>query len=166
MTEMEVKRSWRMAPVWMKLLLAASLLGNAAVAGIAGGWMARDDERWPDEPGLSRQQARILHMVPEPRREMAREILLARADEIEAARAEMRAAHEATIAAIRAEPFSPERLEAATAARMAAGRKVFGTAYEQLGEIVAQLSAAERAELAENLDERYQRWMERRGRSR
>jgi len=153
--------SWKRAPRWMKLLLVLSLLGNAAVVGMVGGWMMHH-RGGPDEPGLSRQQARILHMVPEPKREAARAILMSRQDEIAAARAAMRDAQEEMVAAIRAEPFSTERLTAALAARRAASGQVWGIGYAQIAEIAADLDAAERAELADRMEERYRRWMERR----
>lgn len=161
MSETAERASWKHAPGWMKLLLVVSLVGNAAVLGIVGGWKMRHGA--PEEPGLSRQQARILHMVPDARREAARAILLSRQDEIGAARTQMRAAQEEMLAAIRAEPFSAERLAAALAARQSAGGRVWGISYEQLGEIAAGLDAAERAALADRLEERYRRWMERRG---
>jgi uncharacterized membrane protein len=137
------------------------LVANAAVLGIVGGWKMRHHA--PEEPGLSRQQARLLHLVPEPRRDAARAVLLARQDEIGAAQTEMRAAQEELLAAIRAEPFSADRLAAALAARRSASGKVWGIGYEQLGQIAAGLDAADRAALADRMEERYNRWMERRG---
>ncbi|HSF94246.1 MAG TPA: periplasmic heavy metal sensor [Thermohalobaculum sp.] len=157
------KISWKRAPAWMKLLLVVSLIGNAAIAGMAGGWMARD-ERQPNEPGLSRQQTRILHMVPEARRDEAREILLSRSDEIAAAREVMRSTQQKMLEAIRAEPFSPEQFKAALAERRAASSEVWGTGYEQLAEIAGKLTAAERAQMADAMEERYRRWTERRQR--
>lgn len=165
MSETGETASWRRAPGWMKLLLVLSLLGNAAVTGLVAGSMMRHDRR-PEEPGLSRQQARILHMVPDPKREAARAILLSRKDEADAARVAMRAAQEEMVAAIRAEPFSAERLSAALAARQAASSQVWGIGYQQIAEIAAGLNAAERAELADRMEERYRRWAERQQRNR
>jgi uncharacterized membrane protein len=161
MSEAGEKSSWKRAPGWMKALLLVSLVANAAVLGIVGGWKMRHGA--PDEPGLSRQQAQILHMVPEPRREAARAILLSRQDEVAAAGAEVRIAQKAMLAAIRAEPFSADQLAAALAARATAGGKVWGISFEQLAEIAAGLDAADRAALADRMEERYKRWMERRG---
>lgn len=161
MSESGETASWRRAPGWMKALLVVSLLGNAAVIGVVGGWMLHH-RGGPEEPGLTRQQARILHMVPEPKRAAARAILLSRKDEISAARAAMRDAHQEILAAIRAEPYSAERMAAALAARRDAGGQIWGIGYEQLAEIAASLNAAERAELADRMEERYRRWMERR----
>jgi uncharacterized membrane protein len=160
MSEVGEKGSWKRAPGWMKALLVVSLVANAAVLGIVGGWKMRHGTS--DEPGLSRQQARILALVPEPRRDAARNILLSRQDEVAAARKEMRAALEELVAAIRAEPFSADRLAAALAARRTASGKVWGIGYEQLAEIAAGLNAADRVALADRIEERYNRWMERR----
>ena len=160
MNEVGDMPSWKRSPRWMKALLVVSLVANAAVLGVVSGWMMRHGT--PDEPGLSRQQARILHLVPQPRREEARAILLSRKDEIAAAWNEMRAAQEEMLAAIRAEPFSAERLTAALAARRVASGKVWGIGYEQLGAIAAGLDPADRAALADRMEERFKRWTERR----
>lgn len=161
MSEAGEKGAWKRAPGWMKALLVVSLVANAAVLGVVSGWKMRHGA--PDEPGLNRQQARILDLVPETRRDAARAILLSRQDEVAAARSEMRTAQEELLAAIRAEPFSADRLAAALAARRTASGKVWGIGYEQLAEIAAGLSAADRAALADRMEERYKRWMERRG---
>jgi len=161
MSEDREVQSWKRAPRWMKAVLVVSLVANAAVLGAVGGWKMR--HAMPDEPGLSRQQARILDLVPQSRREEARAILLSRQDEIAATWNEMRAAQAEMLAAIRAEPFSADRLASALAARRAASGKVWGIGYEQLGEIAARLDSADRAALADRLEERYKRWMERRG---
>jgi len=165
MTGTAESASWTRAPGWMKALLVASLLGNAAVAGLFGGSMMRSD-REPNEPGMNRQQTRILHMVPEPKREAARAILLSRGDELTAAREARGSAQTEMLAALRAEPYQPERLTAALAARQAASASYWGIGYEQIAEIAAGLDAAERAQLADNMEERYRRWMERRDRNR
>jgi uncharacterized membrane protein len=164
MTDAGEVKSWRLAPGWMKALLLASLLGNAAIAGIASGMAARqEDERFqPNEPGLNRQQTRILHMVPEARRDMAREILLARADELAAAREAMRAAQAEIMEALRADPFSRDRMAVAMEARRMASRVIWGGASDQMVEIAEKLTAAERAEMADAMAERYRRWAERR----
>lgn len=161
MTGTGEKASWKQAPGWMKALLVVSLLGNAAVAGMVGGNFMHD-KRGPSEPGLSRQQARILQMVPEARRGVAREILIARSGDADAAREAMRAAQQEIVAAIRAEPFSADRLMAAMAARQAAGSTVWESSYSQLAEIAGKLTAAERSQMADAMDERYKRWTERR----
>lgn len=161
MTDAGVKASWKQAPGWMKLLLVVSLLGNAAVVGMVAGNMMHD-RRGPDEPGLSRQQSRILQMVPEARRSEAREILMSHSADNDADRAAMRASQQDIVAAIRAEPFSADRLMAAMAARQAAGSRVWEASYRQLAEIAGKLTAAERGEMADAMEERFRRWTERR----
>jgi uncharacterized membrane protein len=100
-------------------------------------------------------------MVPDARREEARAILLARQEDYEAARETMRAAQRALVEAIRQEPLNPERLDAALAERRQASGRMWGIGYEQMAEITRRLNAAERAEMAQRLEERTRRWMER-----
>jgi hypothetical protein len=158
---------WRQAPGWMKLVLIVSLSANVAIAGLVGGSAIRHWQygaasgKWQNEPGLDRRQSRILRMVPDARREEARTILLARQDDYQAARETMRTAQQALVEAIRQEPLDPDRLAAALAERRAASGRMWGIGYEQLGEIVLRLDAAERAEVAKRLEERTRRWMER-----
>jgi len=166
------KPGWRQAPGWMKLLLIVSLSLNVAIAGLVGGNAIRHWQRgvasgkWQNEPGLDRRQTRILHMVPDARRDETRTILLARQDDYEAAREAMRAAQRALVEAIRQEPLNPERLAAALAERRQTSGRMWGIGYEQMAEIVRRLDAAERAEMATRLEERTRRWMERQERQR
>ncbi len=167
MSEMGKKPGWRQAPGWMKLLLIVSLSVNVAIAGLVGGSAIRHWQqgiasgKWQNEPGLDRRQTRILRMVPDARRDEARTILLARRDEYKSARETMRAAQQALVEAIRQDPLDPDRLTAALAERRAASGRMWGIGYEQMAEIVLRLDAAERAELAERLEQRSRRWMER-----
>lgn len=157
---------WRAAPGWMKLTLAVSLALNLAVAGLIGGHAVRE---WRDpsfvaarpEPGLDGRQTRILHMVPEARRETARAILLARRDEIDRARAVMLEANLAFIAAMRQEPLDPVALEQALARRNAASGEFWRIGMEQVVEIARALGPVERVELADRIEERTKRWMAR-----
>lgn len=166
MNGMPEKRGWRTAPAWMKLGLGLSLAVNLAVAGLIGGHAVRE---WRDpsfvsarpEPGLDGRQTRILHMVPETRRDVARAILLARRDELDRARAEMREANLAFIAAMRQEPLDPAALEQALARRNAASGAFWRIGMEQVVEVALALGPAERVELADRLEERTRRWMAR-----
>ncbi|MFQ5566809.1 MAG: periplasmic heavy metal sensor, partial [Paracoccaceae bacterium] len=154
----------------MKLLLIVSLSANVAIAGVVGGKAIRHWQhgvasgKWQNEPGLDRRQTRILRMVPDARREEARAILLTRQDEYDASRETMRAAQQALVEAIRQDPLDPDRLAAALAELRTASGHMWGIGYEQMAEIVLRLDAAERAELAERLEERTRRWMERQAR--
>ena len=167
MSEIGEKRGWRLAPGWMKLLLILSLSANVAVLGLVSGNAIRHWQGGPfsskqqNEPGLNRRQTRILRMVPETRHDEARTILLAREDDYTAARETMRATQQALVEAIRQEPLDPERLAAALAERRAASGRMWGIGYEQMAEIAGLLNAAERAAMADALEERTRRWMER-----
>jgi len=158
---------WRRVPGWMKLLLIVSLSANVAVAGLVGGTAVRHWQsgmhggRWPNEPGLDRQQSRILRMVPEARREEARSILLAGEDEYRAAREALQKAQQALVDAMRQDPLNGDRLEAALAERQAVSSRLWGIGYHQMAEITQRLDAAERAEMAQKLEDRTRRWLER-----
>ncbi len=166
MAETERGKSWASAPGWVKLLLVLSLSANVAIAGLIGGHAMRPG--WGDHhggtesmPGLSRQQSRILQMVPEARREHARAILLARAGEIEAAYAALQAKQAQLVEALRQEPLDADRLKAAVADRQAASGRIWGIGYEQMTEIALQLAPAERAAMADQLEERTRHWLDR-----
>jgi len=158
---------WRRAPGWLKLLLIVSLALNVAVIGMIGGTAMRGGEKseygdkTANEPGLDRRQSRILRMVPEARRDAARAILMARSAEYSAAQAALKQAQMDLIDALRAEPFDPARVSAALEARRQASGTVWGIGYEQLVQIAADLTAAERGELADSLEERTKRWLAR-----
>jgi uncharacterized membrane protein len=167
MSDMGGKPGWRQAPGWMKLLLSLSLSMNVAVVGLIGGNAMRYSHggvfssKSKNEPGLDRRQSRILRMVPDARRDEAREILLARQDDYKMAREAMRAAQMALIEAIRQDPLDPDRLSMALAERRSASGQMWGIGYDQMAEIARGLNAAERAEMADRLEERTRRWMER-----
>jgi uncharacterized membrane protein len=167
MSGMGEKPGWRQAPGWMKLLLILSLSVNVSVVGLFGGnamrhWQGGPFSSRPQaESGLDRRQSRILRMVPDVRRDEAREILLTRQDEYKAARETMGMAQQALVEAIRQDPLDPERLSSALAGRRAASGQMWSIGYEQMAEIASRLNAAERAEMADRLEERTRRWMER-----
>jgi uncharacterized membrane protein len=167
MGEVGESPGWRQSPGWMKLLLIVSLSVNVAVIGLIGGNAVRHWDRGsygkdlPNEPGLDRRQSRVLQMVPDARRDEARAIMLARQDEYGDARASMMAAQQGLIDAIRQEPLDAERLAAALVERRAASSAVWDIGYGQIAEIARRLNAAERSEMADRLEERTRRWMER-----
>jgi uncharacterized membrane protein len=140
---------------------------TVAVVGMVGGHAIRNwqggsyNDKLQNEPGLDRWQSRVLRMVPEVRREAARAILLARQDEYNAARDAMMAAQQALVTAIRHEPLDADQLAAALTERRAASGRVWEIGYEQMAEIARLLNAAERAEMADRLEERTKRWLER-----
>lgn len=167
MNGIDEKPSWRRSPGWMKLLLIVSLSVTVAIVGLVGGNAIRhwsngpyDSERM-NEPGLDRRQSRVVQMVPEARRAEARTILLARQEEYSAARDHMMAAQKAFVEAIRQDPLDAEKLAAALAERRVASGRVWEIGYEQMAEIARLLSATERIEMADRLDEGAKRWMER-----
>ena len=167
MSEMGERSGWRQAPGWLKSLLIVSVALNVAVIGTIGGTAMRGEDgteygaKTANEPGLDRRQSRILRMVPEARRDLARTIMLARSEEYAAAQAALKQAQMDLIDALRAEPFDSMRVDAALTARREASGTVWGIGYEQLVEIAAGLDPAERGQLAASLEERTKRWMAR-----
>jgi uncharacterized membrane protein len=170
MSDVERISGWRLAPGWMKMLLIVSLSANVAVIGLIGGnairhWQQETDSgKLQNEPGLDRRQTRILRMVPEVRQDEARVILLGRQGEYQTARETMLTANMALADSIRQEPLDHERVTAALAERRAASSQMWGIGYEQIVEIARGLDASDRAELANRLEERTKRWMERQAR--
>ena len=172
MSEIGEKPGWRQAPGWMKLLLILSLSVNVAIAGVVGGNAIRHWQhgvasgKWQNEPGLDRPQTRNRPLVPAPRPRGAAGVLGSFGADSVRSWETMRVTQQALIEAIRQEPLNPERLAAALAERRQASGRMWGIGYEQMAEIVHRLDAAERAELANRLEERTRRRMarpERRG---
>ena len=167
MNEISEKPCWRHSPGWMKLLLIVSLSVTVAVVGLVGGnairhWNGESyNSETINEPGLDRRQSRVLRMVPDAQKDQARMILLARQDEYAAARETMMAAQKAFIEAIRHDPLDTEKLATALTERRMASSQVWNIGYEQLAEIAGLLNATERAEMANQLEERTKRWMDR-----
>ena len=170
MSDIEGKSGWRLAPGWMKMLLIVSLSANVTIIGVIGGDAMNQRQqkvtsgKSQNEQGLDRRQTRILRMVPEARQDEAWVILLGRQDEYRAARETMLTANMALADAIRQEPLDHERATAALAERRTASGHMWGIGYEQIVEIARGLDASDRAELANRLEERTKRWMERQAR--
>lgn len=152
-------------PLWVKVLLVASLAGNLAVVGLVGGWMMRG-HHWHgmDADGLDPRQARLLRLLPEGRQAEARAMMIAQRGEIAAEREQMVEVQGEIVALMRAPDFTPERLGAALDRRREISGKVNGLVHAQLVSIASSMSPTERAEMADRLEEVTRRWAERRAR--
>ncbi|MDJ0387754.1 periplasmic heavy metal sensor [Roseomonas sp. E05] len=119
-------------PVLLKGLLGASLALNL----VLGALLWQDSA--PDLPPVSRMQAHIERILPEPDRSAFRRAMEAGRPAYEPARAALRDSHAAVRAALTREPFDPAALRAA----MAASRERWGE-FGQLFEdsLAAGLSA-------------------------
>jgi len=154
MTNTSDMRPLRRCPLWVKILLVASISLNLVVAGVVGGKALRMRE----EGGrFERMTARIVAMLPEERREEGRAILTARTDEIRALGAERLAANRRVLEAMRAEPMETAALEAALRARREAMAKRVAVFHKGIAELAGTLSPAERAAFAAEIEQKLRR---------
>ncbi|MXP64649.1 periplasmic heavy metal sensor [Roseomonas sp. M0104] len=104
------------SPVLLKGLLGASLALNLVLGGVL--WWRSG----PDLPPVSRMQAHLERILPEPDRSVFQRSMEKGRPGYEAARAAVRESHAAVRAALTREPFDPAALRAA----MAASRERWG----------------------------------------
>jgi uncharacterized membrane protein len=138
---------------WIKVLLFTSLALNLAVAGLAlGAWLRHD--RMADQRPMRVDQIGGVYtgaLSREDRRAIWRQMRETRADGVPG-RAEMRAAYEAVVLALRAEPFDPGQVRAIVGQQFAAG-----IARQELGQSlllarIEAMSPAERVAFADRLE--------------
>lgn len=147
---------------WLTPVLIASLALNLLVLGAVAGWAWRHGPGGPWR-GPHGGAERILRLLPEEKRDAAAAII-ARYKEGDAARdAEAKAAHDAVIQALTAEPFSRTALEQALTR---AGSAELGRRMQpaMLAEIAETLTVGERKDLAGSIEKLMQRWGRRYGR--
>lgn len=145
-------------PLWVRVLLIASLAGNLAVVGLVGGWSMRGGHGYDDPDGLDPRQVRLLRMLPESRHAEARAMMLAERGALASHRERMKAVQADIVSVLRAPDFSAARLQAALDARRAASGAVNGVVHGQFVALVARMSPAERAEMADRLEDLARRW--------
>jgi uncharacterized membrane protein len=136
--------------------LAASLALNLLLVGAGLGLVSHVRD------GGTRE-ARFVRLMPESQRDAARGILDRLGEEREGGAAAMRGVHREILAALRADPFEPDRLARAIEARntlRADRRRRFQTV---ILELAPEMTLAERRELADRLERAIRRWTERRG---
>lgn len=160
MTDQSSAPARRRCSRWLWILLVLSVTLNLIAVGMIGGRYLRKMDR---DPELGRWQSRIVRMLPDERQAMGREIMLGNKAELAEIRSALKAANTEVWAALRAEPFEPEKFKAALDARRAAMAERFGLLHLQMVEITTNLTASERAEIAEKMEERSKRWMRRIG---
>ena len=152
-------------PRWLKVLLLASLAVNLGVAGMVGGRMMREPQKLaaeePDADGLDRSQARLLRLVPESGRGVARELMLAQRDQIDRHRQRVIDLHRQLAATMRSPQFTEAELRAKLDARRAEMGALFTVLQNQMVQIVANLPPEQRAEMADNLESYSKRWEDR-----
>jgi uncharacterized membrane protein len=146
---------------WMGPLLIVSLAVNLLVLGAVSSWAWRHGAHGPWHGSRSSTE-RILWLVPEAKRDAAAAIIARYQGEQDARAAEVKAAEDAVIAVLRAEPFSRPALEQALS-RTGSAELARRLQPAMLAEIVETLSPAERKMLADNVEQLMERRARRRG---
>ncbi|MAM62836.1 periplasmic heavy metal sensor [Maritimibacter sp. UBA3975] len=152
---------------WVKVLLAVSLTLNLMVLGvILGGWLGDHSRRGDHGPRDERRAfdpalGPFSRALPDPYRDRAVTALRDRAGDFQDNRAELAGQVSQMIALLRAEPFDAEALRGV----MAAQTEIFAQ-RSQVGRAVVldqieQMSAADRAQLAERLETGFRRALDR-----
>ena len=145
---------------WLKIVLILSLAINVVVVGLYVGHLIRKE---PPAQGANSQIRWIIKLVPEARRDFTKEHFRGIRDDLRAAGMKRGRHMDAIVAAIRTEPFSEEALQAALQARRDGSKLRQEMVQEQLVSLLAEFTADERAEFAENLDGFLARMKERSG---
>ncbi len=138
-----MKSKWLLAILVLSLALNLALVGfliGRSSAGFAGGDPTRGFPRWA-----------MLDMSPERRAELRPAMSSQRASMRRQLRG-MRKHHDALRAAVAANPFEAAALDAALADMRTAHAQVESLNHAAFREFVSQLSAAERQQLAEQLN--------------
>ena len=144
------RATWRFG---LAVTLAVSVALNLALIGfLAGRFLAPDAPLMRLDPGLQMLQA-VRHF-PEQRREALRPLVKGERGEWLRGLRDIRAAQRAVNDALRAEPFSPEALTDALARFRGALDRGQAEGHKRLVRLAAELTPAERAELAERLKPR------------
>jgi len=154
----DTETTGRACPTWMKALLIVSLAANIAVVGLYVGYGMQDKP----ERSANRAVDWIVRLMPEERRDFVQKAFDARRDELREARAGRARRMQAILAAMRAEPFSPEALAAELRRRgenrSARDEIIYGT----LTEVLTALSPDERMAFVDNLEAKLREVAERR----
>ena len=152
MTDQTTEQPKGKTPGWIKAALVASLVVNVAIIGLfVGGSMKLKERR---EGGAMRQIQWIVKLVPDEQHDFTKDTFEARRDDLREISADRAKHMKAIVAAIRAEPFSPEALEYAMKMRRDAGVQRREIVHTTLTEVLAKFTQEERVLFADRLDER------------
>lgn len=144
-------------PVWMKALLVVSLVANVAIAGLFIGHGMKEERGG----GANRQIGWIKELVPEDRRAAIEDRYAARRDDLRKAGADRAKHMQSIIAAIRAEPFSPEEVARHMRLRREAGDARRTIVHTELVQILVDFTPQERLDFADRIEERVEIWAKR-----
>ena len=147
------KRSGR----WLKLALFASLAINLAVVGLVAGAFLRGGPDRPGGPGAESYARPYMSALPkEQRREMFRGVREDARGKVPDRRAR-RALYGDVLTALRAEPFDPAALKAAAQRQAEAGVTLLQATQTAWIDVVAGMSAEERAAYAQRVEDALKR---------
>ena len=147
-------------PRWAKLLLIASLAVNAAVIGLYIAQPMKDRKG----SGKNRQIEWILKLVPEDRRDFTKEHFAGIRGDLRALQDKRLEHFDQIISVIATEPFVAGDLNAVLQDRRDASTKRRKLVHDKLVELLAAFTPEERALFAERLQERIDKWREKRRR--
>ena len=139
-------------PLWLRLVLFASLALNLLIAGVVLGHFLRDDPRGK-VPRVDRIEAPMTFALsPEDRREIGR-ALRREYRENRPSRQEIVAEYRGVIAALRADPFEPARVEAALRNQRQAATDRMELGQRLLMQRLNAMTVEERHGFADRLEE-------------
>ncbi|WP_298836541.1 periplasmic heavy metal sensor [uncultured Roseobacter sp.] len=137
----------------LKLALFASLALNLAIAGLVAGTLLRSGPDRPGGPGADSYARPYMAALPrEQRREMFRGIRSANRQAIPD-RGARRALYRDVLSALRTEPFDAVALETAARRQAEAGVRFLEATQTAWVQVVAGMSAQERAAYAQRVEE-------------
>ena len=137
---------------WWVVILALSLLANFALVGFVVGRMSMGAAPMPINPTIG--FARLLHQLPETRREQLRPQMRTYFSTLRPGLREMRKAQRALANAIVAEPLNPSDIEDALTTLNDHLHGSQRSSHGAFVELISQLSAEERRLIVENLGRR------------
>lgn len=143
----------RRAPQWMKVALGVSLAINCVVVGVVVGAFAfgpMGGGHGGDRAGLSTP---LIRALPEADQRALRRALRDDTGGVRESRAELRAAREDMVAALRQEPFDAAGFAAALEAQRELGATLMEAAQDALVRHTSSMSAGERRAYADRLEE-------------
>jgi len=140
------------SPRWMRLLLIASLAVNLLVVGLFVGASFKDDDKRPQRgPGFAGDLRGIAAAMPDEARRSLRGLLERRPGKFSERRRNMGETRRAFIEGLEQEPFDISVIENAFDTQRQNVSDAAQDGYALILEAIEGMSAAERAEFAENL---------------
>ncbi|MEO0429285.1 MAG: periplasmic heavy metal sensor [Pseudomonadota bacterium] len=138
-------------PRWMSLLLIGSLAVNLLVVGVVSGTAIRSMAS--DDDGLNRRERRMQRLLPESHHEAWKYTVHAGESEKAAIWESITVVHSRMVTILRKDPFEPEAFGRAFQERVTLQGKMLGLTGRQLLSMASTMNAAERAVMADRMEE-------------